>query len=107
MRPRRDALAVRREALAATVSPSRRRLRRSARGPDDFPTTTCHRVSSGILKVPPDDRTDACGVSDALPNEGSPGTSNRSSRIPETEIVRLGRGLVTKPSTAIENMILK
>ena len=60
-----------------------------------------------MLENPPDDRTDACGVSDALPSEGLPGATNRSSRIPETEIVRLGRGLVTKPSTAIENMILK
>ena len=67
-----------------------------------------------MLKVPPDDRTDACGASDALPSEGTrhdriaeevksdtksdPRKGNRSS---------LGRGLVTKPSTAIENMILK
>ena len=78
---------------AATVSPSRRRLRRSARGPDDCPTTTCHRVSSGMLNIPPADRTDACGVSDALPSEGStpvmrrdeslksdPRKGNRSSR---------------------------
>ena len=58
-------------------------------------------------KVPPDDRTDACGVSDAKSTERLAGATNRSSRIPETEIARLGRGLVTKPSTAIENMILK
>ena len=48
-----------------------------------------------MLENPPDDRTDACGVSDALPSEGLPGATNRSSRIPETEIVRLGNGLVT------------
>ena len=65
-----------------------------------------------MLEHPPDDRTDACGVSDALPSEGARlslawRATNRSSRIPETEIVRLGRGLVTKPSTAIKSMILK
>ena len=38
-----------------------------------------------MLENPPDDRTDACGVSDALPSEGLPGATNRSSRIPDTE----------------------
>ena len=31
-----------------------------------------------MLENPPDDRTDACGVSDALPSEGLPGATNRS-----------------------------
>ena len=35
------------------------------------------------------------------------GATNRSSRNPRNVIARLGRGLVTKPSTVIENMILK
>ena len=66
-----------------------------------------------MLKVPPADRTDACGVSDAKSTErlagatSTPSPTNRSSRIPETDIARLGRGLVTKPSMAIENMMLK
>ena len=60
-----------------------------------------------MLENPPDDRTDACGVSDALPSEGlpgrdeslksDPGNGNRSSR----------EWFGTKPSTGLDNMILK
>ena len=55
-----------------------------------------------MLNLSSADRTDACGVSDAVSTERLAGAS----RIPETEIARLGRGLITKPRTAIENMML-
>ena len=48
-----------------TVSRPRRRLRWSAHGSGDCPTTAWYRVSSGMLKLPPVARTDACRVSDA------------------------------------------
>ena len=45
-------------------------------------------------KLPPAARTDACGVSDAKSTERLAARRIGSSRIPETEIARLGRGLV-------------
>ena len=49
----------------ATGTRPRRRLRWSAHGSGDCPTTAWYRVSSGMLKLPPVARTDACRVSDA------------------------------------------
>ena len=49
----------------ATVTRPRSRLMWSSHGSGDCPTTAWYRVSSGMLKLPPDGRTDACGVSDA------------------------------------------
>eukprot|EP00966_Prymnesium_polylepis_P299288 6915853-Prymnesium_polylepis.1 len=45
--------------VSSTVSRPRRRLRWSAHGSGDCPTTAWHLVSSGMAKVPPDDRTDS------------------------------------------------
>ena len=49
----------------ATVTRPRHRLRWSDHGSGDCPTTAWYRVSSGMLKLPPAARTDACRVSDA------------------------------------------
>ena len=68
IRPRRE-----RSPHAATAVESARddrvtrpyhRLRRSAHGSGDCPTIAWYRVSCGMLNLPPDGRTDACGVSD-------------------------------------------
>ena len=62
-----------------TVVRPLRRLRRSAHESGDSPTTVWHRISSGMLKLPPAARTDACGVSDIPVNasEGSPPAAAR------------------------------
>ena len=51
-------------ALPEDRNTTRRRLRRSAHGSGDCPTIAWYRVSCGMLNLPPDGRTDACGVSD-------------------------------------------
>ena len=79
------------------------RLRRSAHGSGECPTIAWYRVTCGMLKLPPAARTDACGVSDAKSTERLAARRIGSSRIPETEIARLGRGLV--PNQARQSKI--
>eukprot|EP00966_Prymnesium_polylepis_P153365 3542420-Prymnesium_polylepis.1 len=53
--------AARRALSPRTVTRPKRRLRRSARGSGDCPTTARHRVSSGMLNLSPAARTDSSG----------------------------------------------